>query len=302
MALFANWTTVIWSMVAGVCLTLAIIHLFVWINSPKERPVESLFFSIAAVAASFIAIQELSLMHATTPAEYGQTLRWMHVSVAVLVFSLLWFVRLYFRAGRLWLLWLIVSLRLIVLVVNFAISPNATFQEIFELDRVVFLEATISIPHGEPAPWRLLLHISSVLFLFFVIDATLTNYRGERSRRHLVLGLTLLATILMAVVFSGLVVAGVLPVPFIAILFGLLICVMALGLISDLIKARAISEELQASQRRMRMAGQAARLGFWDWDITIDFNLDEPSPEGANQCPETDSNQLRRLSPVGSPR
>jgi signal transduction histidine kinase len=291
MNLFANWTTVIWSMVAGVCLTLAIIHLFVWINSPKERPVESLFFSIAAVAASFIAIQELSLMHATTPAEYGQTLRWMHVSVAVLVFSLLWFVRFYFRAGRLWLLWLIVSLRLIVLVVNFAISPNATFQEIFELDRVVFLEETISIPKGEPAPWRLLLHISSVLFLFFVIDATLTNYRSEKSRRHLILGLTLFATIIMAAVFSGLVLAGVAPIPFIAILFGLLVCVMALGLISDLIKARAISEELQASQQRIKVAAQAARLGFWDWDITTDTVWTSPA-----RTAQTNSQKLTATS------
>ena len=209
-------------------------------------------------------------MHATTPAEYGQILRWMHGSTAVLIFSLLWFVRLHFRAGHLWLLWLIVGLRLIILVVNFATSPNATFQEIVDLDRVVFLGTTISIPHGEPSPWRPLIHISVILFLAYVMDATLANHRRKKSRRSLVLGLMLSATIILAAAFSGLMVAGILPAPFFSILFGLIICVMASELISELMKSRMLAEQLRESQRRMRMAARAARLGFWDWDITTD--------------------------------
>ena len=71
----------------------------------------SLLFALAAAAVVPIAMLELALMRAQTPAQFGELLRALHVPLAVVVISLVWFIRLYLRAGRLWLAWLVTGLR-----------------------------------------------------------------------------------------------------------------------------------------------------------------------------------------------
>ena len=113
-AVLMSWTTVIWSMAAASCLTLAGVHFCVWLY--QRHSWGSLLFSISAVAAAVIAMQELALMHAQTPAGYGETLRWMHVSVATIIITLVWFIRWHLRTGRLWFAWLITGLRGLILI------------------------------------------------------------------------------------------------------------------------------------------------------------------------------------------
>ena len=57
-----SWITIVWSMNAAACLTLAAIYLLVWC---KQREAGSyLVFSSSAVAAAAIAAFELAMMHA----------------------------------------------------------------------------------------------------------------------------------------------------------------------------------------------------------------------------------------------
>ena len=51
-----SWITVTWSMAAGMSLTLAAVHLLVWLRD--REAVANLLFSVSAVAAAVIAIQE----------------------------------------------------------------------------------------------------------------------------------------------------------------------------------------------------------------------------------------------------
>ncbi len=74
-----NWITVIWSAIAGIYLTLAGVHFLVWLKSRGLWA--NLLFSIAAASAAAYAGFELVLMHSQTPAEYGEVLRWLNVSV-----------------------------------------------------------------------------------------------------------------------------------------------------------------------------------------------------------------------------
>ena len=112
-----SWITVIWSMAAGISLTLAAVNLLVWLRD--RDAVANALFSVSAVAAAVLAMQELALMRAQTPAEFGAILRWMHVSAAMIVIAVVWFTHLYLGAGRRWLAWLITGLRLLVLIPNF---------------------------------------------------------------------------------------------------------------------------------------------------------------------------------------
>ena len=117
-----SWVTVIWSVGAGACLTLAFLQLMVWWKDRSARA--NLVFSVMAVAVAALAALELALMRAETPEQFGTAARWIHVPAWVIVASLVAFVRLYLRAGRRWLAWAVVGVRTLSLILNFVFSPN----------------------------------------------------------------------------------------------------------------------------------------------------------------------------------
>jgi hypothetical protein len=114
-------------MAAAICLTFAAMHFVVWLR--ERAHVENVVFTIAAAAAAATALLELGMMNAQSPASYGEIMRWAHVPVAGVIISLVWFIRLSMRAGRLWLAWLITGLRVLVLVPNFVFYPNPAKPE-----------------------------------------------------------------------------------------------------------------------------------------------------------------------------
>ena len=129
-----SWITMLWSMDAAFCFTLAGIYLLVW---SKERDGwVHLLFSCSAVAAGVIAGIELISMRTETTAQYGMLLRWAQLPVWLLVLSIVWFVRLYLRAGRPWLAWSICGLRTLALILNFVFTPNLNFREITSLRHI----------------------------------------------------------------------------------------------------------------------------------------------------------------------
>src|SRR5262245_23486864 len=90
----------------------------------------ALVLCIVGLAAATAAYHELQMMHSATPAEYGEWLRWYNVSIFCALGGLLLFVHYYLGTGRLWLLWVIVLMRSLILVVNFSVDPNVNFREI----------------------------------------------------------------------------------------------------------------------------------------------------------------------------
>src|ERR1041385_2033315 len=75
-----NWITVIWSMNAGACLTLAAFYAAVWSKQRSNRAY--LLFSCSAVAAAVISGFELQMLNATTVAQYQFLILWIHVPVS----------------------------------------------------------------------------------------------------------------------------------------------------------------------------------------------------------------------------
>jgi Histidine kinase-, DNA gyrase B-, and HSP90-like ATPase len=112
-----SWVTVIWSMNAGACLTLAAFYGAVWSKQRANRAY--LLFSCSAIAAAVISAFELRMLNATTVEQYQVLMRWIHVPAWVLTLSFVAFVRLYLHAGRRWLAWSIFVLRTLVLILNF---------------------------------------------------------------------------------------------------------------------------------------------------------------------------------------
>jgi len=254
-----SWVTVIWSIGAGVCLTLAFLQFIVWW---KDRAaLANLMFSVGAVAVAVFAALELALMRAETPEQFASVTRWIHVPGWVLIVSIVAFVRLYLKAGRRWLAWTIVAVRTWSLILNFALSPNINFREITGLRHVPFLGESVSVPKGVPNPWMLVAQFSLLLLVIFVVDATITVWRRGSRRQALVVGGSIVLLVVLASAQAVALTWGIMATPLTVSLFYLiLVAAMAYELSYDLIRAARLARQLQASEATLRESEQRFRL------------------------------------------
>jgi PAS domain S-box-containing protein len=263
-----SWITVVWSMNAAACLTLAAIYFVVWCK--QRGSWMYLAFSCSAVAGAALTAFELTQLRAHTVEQYSAVLRWTQFPVWTLVVSLVIFVRLYFHAGRPWLAWSVCGLRTFALILNFILIPNLSYREITSLRRVWWWgDETVSVPVGVTNPWILVAQLSSLLLIVFFIDATITVWRRDKRKRGLGVVLSLFS--LIAVGQAVLVVWGIIQVPFLACfaILGLL-AVMGYELSSDIFRAAKLARELEISEKRFNLAADSANLGMWEWDLEKD--------------------------------
>src|SRR5215471_18712307 len=264
-----SWVTVIWSISAGACLTLAFLQFIVWWKD-RAAPATPVF-SLGAVSVATFATLELMLMRVETPARFGTITRWIHVPAWFLVVSIVAGVRLYLNAGRRWLAWTIVATRTLSLILNFVFSPNINFREITAVGHVRFLGESVAVPHGVPNPWMLLAQFSLLLLVIFVVDATIAVWRRGNRRPALVVGGSIVLLVVLASAQAVAMTWGIMATPLTVSLFYLiLVAAMAYELSYDLIRAAKLNRQLQASEatlreseERMSLAADAAPVLIW---------------------------------------
>lgn len=264
-----SWVTVLWSMSAAACLTLAAVHLFVWLKDRTAR--QNLLFSVMASLVAVFGAFEFLLMRSTTIAEYAWLHRWGHVPAELLLIAMLAFVRCYFGTGRAWLFRLAIGWRLLVLALNFLSPTSLNFTEITTLRPFSFLGETVVVPAGIPTPWARLGESGILLALIYFADATLSLYRRDNPRerqRALFVGGSVLGCISAALVIATLNHTGLFPVPYCASLFFMLmVLAMAYELGQDMLHAAELARDLRETEHRMTLASEAANLGIWIRDV-----------------------------------
>src|SRR5688572_6780975 len=263
-------TAIIWSMAAAAALTLGVVHALVWVTDRSARA--NLMFSLVAMVFACMAPFELRLMHSQTPEEYGFWVRWIHVPLFFGITGTILFVRLYFGTGRIWLAWLIIALRCVVLAGNFVTHPNFNFSEISSLRELAFLgEAVSTVGDSTVGSWQWLATASRLLFIAFVIDAAVTLWRrgGRDARRKaVVVGGGIATSLAIAIGQNQLVIWGIWHVPLlVSPPFLVMLAAMATELSRDLLRAARLARDLRASETQLELATSAAGLGIWVWDI-----------------------------------
>ena len=264
-----SWVTVIWSIGAGACLTLAFLQFIVWWKDHSARA--HLVFSIGAIAVAVFAALEFALMQASTSEEFGRITRWIHVPGWVLIVSIVAFVRLYLNAGRRWLAWTVVAVRTVSLILNFILLPNINYREITDLRHVRFLGESVSIAHGVPNPWMLVAQFSLLLLVIFVVDATITVWQRGNHRQALVVGGSIVLLVVLASAQAVAMTWGFLSTPLtVSVFYLVFVAAMAYGLSYDLIRAAKLTRQLQASEaslreseKRFRIVADAAPVLIW---------------------------------------
>jgi two-component system sensor kinase FixL len=261
--------TIIWSMIASACLTLAVINLLVWCKNRTAWA--SLLFSLTAVSLAVFTFFELWLMRAETVAEISTAMRWGHVPMLFWLASVTWFVRLYLKAGRRWLAWMVCGLRAFSLLPDFLTGASLNYREITSLRQIPFLNEVIPIAVGVPNPWMLVGQLSVVLLVIFVADASVIAWRRGDRRKALMIGGSIEFFLLAGLGEAVLVFWGKFQAP---ILFSIpslgMIGVMAYELSHDVLRSSQLvlqlqssEEELRESEERMPLAAEATNLGVW---------------------------------------
>jgi PAS domain S-box-containing protein len=249
-----NWIDVAWTMMASASLTLGLVYLAVWLKQ-REQYAYLLFFVLAASVAPF-SMLELLAVRAQTPADYWFAVRVVQIPVVILVLSIIAFIRYYFGVGRLWLAYAGGGLRILATVVTLASGTTPQFEQVTGLDHAVWWGATFSTPISTPSPWLPVAHLSNLLVIAFVIDASITLWRrgDEISRRRAwLVGGALTICMVAAPVLVAFVILGVLKAP---TLFSpcFLVVVIAMGyeLGWDVIYAGRLDAKLRSSEERFR--------------------------------------------------
>ncbi len=265
--------TIIWSMIASACLTLAGIHFLLWCRNRKLWA--NLVFSLTAVSTAAFAFIELWMMRAATPAEFATALKWALLPGWVVSVSLVWFVWLYLRAGRPWLAWTVCAVRSFSLLLNFLVGQNLIYREITRLRHIRFLGESVSIPEGAHNTWMLVSQVGLVMLVIFVADASVTVWRRGDHRKALTVGLSILFFTMVAAAQSVVVFWGIIQAPLAATIFFMgVVGVMGYELGSDALRAAQLDRDLQVSQaglreieERMRLAVEGADFGIWIRDL-----------------------------------
>jgi len=265
--------TVIWSMSASACLTLAAIHLLIW---AKDRAaVANLVFSLLAIATAAWTFCELWMMRADTPSEFATVLKWGHVAVWLLIVSLVVFVRNFLKAGRPWLAWTVCGLRTLLLLVNFLVGQNLNYREVTHLGHMRLLGESVAIPEGVPNPWILLGQLSLVILIIFLAEATIAAWRRGDRHRASALGGSIVFYVLISTGQTLSVFWGVVRVPYVGTVFFMgVIAVMGYELSKDAVRAPQLDRKLQVteaglreSEGRMSLAVEGADFGIWIRDL-----------------------------------
>jgi PAS domain S-box-containing protein len=269
-------------MMIGVCFALGLMHFAIWARRHDADHLRFLLVSIVAFAVSTFGYVELRLMTAQSVSEAIPYLHLGHAVLFVVFIALAMFVHEHFGTGRLWLLWIVVAARVAVLVADFASDVNIHYLAVHSLRTATALGETITVVGEAVAnPWSRLAPATALLFLAYVIDASVALWRKSGSVlrwRTLLVGGSIVLTVVAAAGVSVLKHEGILDWPYIVTPSFLLVAI-AIGyeltkdvLRSDELAARLLANraELSISEQRLQMSARAAGIGIWEWDMASD--------------------------------
>jgi PAS domain S-box-containing protein len=264
-----TWITILWPMVTGACVTMALIHLRTGL---RQKPgAAHLLFSLNAFVVAVFSCLELASTRAGSPAQILELQRWLDFVGAALFISLTAFVWVFLGTGRKWLAFLGPVVMCAPLIFDLLPQPKALFLEIPTLRTVqTFGGATYTVAEGVRNPLLWVFYLGVLLILVFVADSSFTLWRQGTRRRAAVVGGTITLFVLGAGVQANLVDAGILRTPYL-VSFAYLAIVMAMGteLSDDVLHAAELARDLRESEARMTLAADAANLGIWTRDLVL---------------------------------
>jgi signal transduction histidine kinase len=205
-------------------------------------------------------------------------------------------------------MWTIVAMRLVLLVVNFAVDPNFNFSSITELSHLqLFGERVSAIGAAVPrAFWQKFAVASMLLLVAYLVDAAVRRWRmgePESKRKALAIGLGIVAPWLFTMAYNQLIIYGVVHTPVTNLLWFLgALLVMTFELTRDYVLSRRALVELTDLQRQLMQLERVSVLG--QLSSALAHELAQPLTASATnavvalKCIENDKPDLKELRAI----
>ncbi len=257
-------------MVAAANLTLGLIELRIALAQPPRGA--RLLLALSAFSIAACSGFELGVMRADTTAEAVAMVRGLNFSIGVILVALTGFIWVYFKTGTRWLALAPPILYGVALAHNLIPGNNMTYRSIIGLRTVkTFGGATFNVLEGVQNPWVAFAYLGALALILFVVDASVRLWRRGGRRRAIVVGGGVVLFIVAAAVQSELLVTRITRTPYMfSLAFLAILVAMVNELNIDVLTATRVAAELKESERRMDLAGAAANIGMWAWDIGHD--------------------------------
>ena len=256
-----NILSIVWSLIAGACLTLSFLHCWIWF---RQRPssLSHLLFGLAALGAAANALIEQVYLHADSPIQFGRLYADQNSVIALLLLSLVWFVYVDFGTARRWLAILISVAWGLVLILNTFSHYSVVYKEITALRQATLpWGESYVLPVGVINPWKYVADVASVLILAFFVDASARLWRRGGRRRSVVVGGSVVFFIVAAGVHTPLIDAGLIQTPpIISFTFLAIIVAISSQLVTDVVRSGILAKEITASERRWQLLLENVQL------------------------------------------
>jgi len=268
-----DWIAVVWLASIGACLVLALMHLLVWCRD--WRSLANLCFPLIALGIVGLGASEIALMRTSSPSEFLEIVRLGHLIFGITVAASLLFVHFSFGTGRNWLLFAALALRAAAVVANYTTGGSLHFRSIEELGVIRFLGEWVHVVvAAEENPWVRLGQIAAAFQIAYVTDASvrLWRRRGAGDRHHaLWIGGSTVLLFLIAMILVGLISSKAIRAPILVSFpfFGMVLAI-SYDMSRNLQRSARLAADLEASERRLALAGSAGQLAFWEWDLKRD--------------------------------
>jgi two-component system sensor kinase FixL len=260
--------TLIYPMAGAIGLLLGVVHLLIWFRNRQDLALP--FAASLATCGGMAAFTEVALISAETVERFQAAVFWQNICVGGLVVSLIWFVQMKLKTGRLWLAIGLSAMWGVGLIANVVGPGNLTFASISDLSRLVApWGESFTVAQGEPHPLKVVVDLATLGIIFFVLDASVTAWRAGRRIDATRVGGSILFFMLVAGIHSPLVDAGVIETPFIVSLAFVAISVaLSLGLVDEVARAASMARALEAQQRRWDVLVERVHLAVIRVDRT----------------------------------
>lgn len=264
-----NWVIMAWPMVIGACLTLALIYLRIAIGEVRRVP--HLLFCVSALAVAVVSALEFAILQTNDLARCQALLRWSAAPIAIMVAAANGFVWSFFGTGRAWLALAGTGVVVTSELANIFSDVPAVRNAVALRQVATFGGVPVTVPQVVEGPWSTLEFVGVIVGAIFVFDASRTLWNRGGKRRALVVGGSIIFFFLVSRGHASLVEKGLIQTPyFVSFTFLGVLAAMAHELADDVFRAAKLSRDLHESERRMDLAAEAAKLGFWTWNIARD--------------------------------
>jgi len=251
-----NYVEIAQYMAFAVFLTIAVIHLLVWLRAHRE--ITHLLFAITAACAGVNAIAEARMYRADSVDVMSYALRWYVATSGCWAIAAVCFIASYAPAGRIgkYVATLIVAAFVTAMVVNGFSPASFLYTELTGLREITLpWGERIWLAIGEDNPWRLVFELAMLAILGLVAAGCYQFWRRKDRRRAVIFGSAVLVFMLCFGTHAFLVDTGRLDSPYLST-FGFLALVgfTSYDLAGEVMRTSELSSKLAQRESDLRSA------------------------------------------------